>query len=185
MKSLLLIFSLSFLSSAVVADPIHNAAVVGNLQEVQRLINEGVDVSAKDEKLNEWTALHFASHEGQLEMVRLLLANGADINAKADDKWTALHLASDEGRLEMVRLLIANKADINAKTDDKWTPLHLAAWNGRLELVKLLLEKGADINAKSIGLFNLSFLGGDTSLDIAKERGHNAIVQYLISKGAQ
>ena len=47
MKSLLLIFSLSFLSSVVVADPIHDAAVVGNLQEVQRLINEGVSVDSK------------------------------------------------------------------------------------------------------------------------------------------
>ena len=36
MKSLLLIFSLSFLSSVAIADPIHDAAETGNLQEVQR-----------------------------------------------------------------------------------------------------------------------------------------------------
>ena len=48
MKSLLLIFSLSFLSSVAVADPIHEAAARGNFQEVQNLINEGVNINKKD-----------------------------------------------------------------------------------------------------------------------------------------
>ena len=67
MKSLLLIFSLSFLSSAVVADPIHDAAEAGNLQEVQRLINEGVDVESKTK--HGYTTLHIASQKGNLEIV--------------------------------------------------------------------------------------------------------------------
>ena len=177
MKSLLLIFSLSFLSSVAVAAPIHDAAETGNLQEVQRLINAGASVNRETAWFRR-TPLQIASFNGQLEMVRLLLANKAYVNARNTDDRTALHHASIKGYFEIAKLLLANKADVNVKTKQtRRTPLHFASDEGHLEVAKLLIENEADVNSRT--LFNW------TPLDFAKAKENNAVVQYLISKGAK
>ena len=180
MKSLLLIFSLSFLSSVAIAGPIHNAAEAGNLQEVQRLIDKGVDVNSKNKK--EETPLHYAAFNGYLEITRLLIENGADVNAH-DSGWTPLNLASWHRHLEIAKLLLAKGAKVNARSSG-FTPLHFASEEGDLRMVKLLIENGADINAK-VGRVFFQFFGGITSLDIAKKKKHSAVIEYLISKGAE
>ena len=61
MKSLLLIFSLSFLSSVAVAGSIHDAAREGNIQEVQRHLNEGVGINAVDKDGRDGTSYSYSA----------------------------------------------------------------------------------------------------------------------------
>ena len=58
-------------------------AVAGDIEELQLLIDGGVDVNLAD--YDKRTALHLASEEGNLEVVQLLVEHGAEVNCK--DRW--------------------------------------------------------------------------------------------------
>ncbi len=87
------------------------AALRGNLDIVQYLIDNGSDVNAKDK--DNWQPIHFAAQKKNLLMVKLLLDNGADINAQHGDGGTALHkfVLDEDAR----KYLISKGADINLK----------------------------------------------------------------------
>ncbi|SVC74696.1 uncharacterized protein METZ01_LOCUS327550, partial [marine metagenome] len=57
------------------ADPIHDAAGDGDLAGVQRELNKGADVNAKDG--DGWTPLDFSVLRGHKEIAELLIAKGA------------------------------------------------------------------------------------------------------------
>ena len=65
---------------------------------------------------------------------------------------------------------------INARQHGGCTPLHAAAFNGDLAMAEYLLAHGADIALKSDD--------GKTTLDIAVEKGHGALVQWLMGAHA-
>jgi hypothetical protein len=134
------------------AIPLHSAAYYGNFKVVQKLIEYGSDIDARDE--NGWTPLRWASagrHFKDGSAVRLLLGRGADVNARADDDGsTALHWASKCGALEIVRLLLEYGADIEAVTVDGKTALQVLGSGAidedqeRCEVIRrLLVENGA------------------------------------------
>ena len=124
------------------ADPIHTAAINGDLAGVQAELDKGVDVNVKDRF--GFTPLHFAATK---EIAELLINEGADVNAK-DKGWTPLYHAAWRGHKEVAELLIAKGADVNMKDVEGVTPLHLAADRGHTEVVELLITAGADVNAK-------------------------------------
>jgi len=184
---------------------LHAAAYVGDLQRVEKLINGGANVDAKDQKGQ--TALHYAASGGQIAVAKLLIANGADVNAGGDwtplveaayyskemvelllakgadintGRWPALHSALDAGRFDIVELLLAKGADVNIRDDKGHTPLHIAASYAAQKnpkIVKLLLSKGADINAKENN--------GKTALSYAVEGSCTEIVELLRKHGAK
>ena len=67
-----------------------------------------------------------------------------------------------------MKLLIENDANINIKDSGDWTPLIMASFYGHLDIIEYLLENGADINSDDT-----------TAIDIAREREHFDIVEYL------
>jgi len=183
---------------------LHTAAYIGDLQRVEKFIDDGVSVDAKDQKGQ--TALHYAAKAGQIAVANLLIANGADVNAGEwtplqeaayyskemvelllakganinTGKWTALHSALDAERFDIVELLVAKGADVNIKDGKGRAPLHIAAWYAagkNPKIVELLLSKGADINAKDNN--------GKTVLQLAKDNGHTEIVELLRKHGAK
>ena len=183
---------------------LHTAAYIGDLQRVEKFIDDGADVDAKDQKGQ--TALHYAAKAGEIPVAKLLISNGADVNAgewtplqeaayyskeivelllaKGANintcKWTALHSALDAERFDIVELLIAKGADVNIKDGKGRTPLHIAAWyaaSKNPKIVELLLSKGADINAKDNN--------GKTALLYAVENGHTEIAELLRRHGAK
>ena len=144
------------------------------VETVRLLIEQDMDVTAKDENLS--TPLHLASSSGIPEIAQLLIERGANINSRDMNRRTPLHLASswvsakatsllfhhrfdvnpqyDRGLCEssskaaMVRLLINCRADVAVQDESHLTPLHLASFWGSVETVQLLIEHGADVTAK-------------------------------------
>ena len=140
-------------------------------ETVRLLIEQGSDVTAKDEGLS--TPLHLASSSGFPEIMRLLIDHGADVTSRDESRRTPLHLASSwvsaqaalsfSHRLHVngqfgdyyevppdpswVRLLLDHGADVAAQDATHLTPLHLAAFWGNVETVWLLMGHGADITA--------------------------------------
>ncbi|MDK9706058.1 MAG: ankyrin repeat domain-containing protein [Desulforhopalus sp.] len=83
------------------------AAFLGNLEQVQRLLEKGANVNAKRD--NGITALMGASLEGHTEIVEVLLAKGADVNAKNNilgSGYTACDYASRKDHQDIVKLLV-------------------------------------------------------------------------------
>jgi len=134
------------------------------------------------------TALHFAAeHESNVEVAKVLLSMGANVNFKGSGGITPLHLAVTYGNIEIAKILISNGANVNVKEDNGMTPLHIAAVarntsSGRnIEIAKILVSNGADTYAKS----NTNAQGYSyTPLDLAKQMGDTAMVQYLGNVGS-
>lgn len=83
-----------------------NAAYLGNLQVVQKQIESGVDIDARETRSSrESTALHVASDRGHLAIVEYLLGQGADPTVENFLEQTPLDLARKKGRKEIVELL--------------------------------------------------------------------------------
>ena len=68
-------------------------------------------------------------------------------------------------------MLIDGGADLNAVTNNGDTALHIASYCNSLESALSLTASGADTAMVSGG--------GKTALDLAREKGHTAIVDLL------
>lgn len=85
--------------------PLHLAAMCGNYEIVQLLLEQPVEVNRREEE-GGWTPLHLAATKGEKTMVKMLLKAGADV--WTEDKWgrTALAMIKDkEGRKDMTEIL--------------------------------------------------------------------------------
>ena len=129
-----------------------DAAGLGHIDIVERLLQEKADVNAAAEWYYGRTALQAASEGGHLAVVERLLQEKADVNAAAewDNGRTALQAAAEGGHLAVVERLLQEKADVNAAAgegDNGRTALQAAAEGGHLAVVERLLQEKADVNA--------------------------------------
>ncbi len=70
--------------------PLCKAAATGNVEEVKRLINNGVDVNTKS---NGMLPIHYAAKYNRVEMIKVLITAGSKIHAPCDLGYTALRHA--------------------------------------------------------------------------------------------
>lgn len=120
---------------------IHGAVQTRNARELDRLIQNGVDVNARDGK----TPLHTAALLGYDDMAARLLAAHADPNLKdGRDGRCPLHEAVRSGSADLVRDLIQHGAQIDAQDRAGLSPLHHAAEQDQLKCAQILLAAGAD-----------------------------------------
>ncbi len=176
---------------------LHKAAEKGNFEEVQKFIDQGIDVNLKNK--NGYSALFFAVRGGHSEVVRMLIGVGAEIEDadlstailndhfdihellilkvgvdKADYKEeTALFKVAAHGNVRMTLFLLKAGANIECINSRKETPLHHAVIQRHYEIVKILLEAGANVKAEDSS--------GSTPLDMV---ANEAIADLLISADA-
>ncbi len=154
------------------------AAGEGKIDVLKFLIEDRkIDIEDKEydpetKMENGWTALQWAASKGRINAVKYLTEKGADINTNHTiDKGTPLIYAVQSNNVEACRLLIEKGADINAATNEGFTPLMLAVFNNNLELCILLWQNKA--------VFNLKNASGKTAADIALEKEHSRITDFL------
>lgn len=115
---------------------LHQACISGNVQQVNRLLDQGHPVNIRDHA--GWTPLHEASNHGHHDVVNVLLERGAAINdkgGKSCDGITALHDACVNGCLEVVEVLLDHGAQPTLRTDFNDTALDsLEKWRATATL---------------------------------------------------
>ena len=154
-------------------DAFIDAAGLGHIVEVQRLIAEGeVDVNAHDNSDESNTALILASQNGRPMVVNALIAAGADVNAANKNGDTPLILASLNGHAQIVDALRA-RANVHATDQFGSCALFYASRQGHCGLVDALVDAGADVNHSRV-----------TALLIASRFGHASAVAKLLAAGA-
>ena len=150
-----------------------DAALRGDLEKVESLLDKGANVNAKDGYGR--TPLHYAAWYGHLDIVKLLLDRGADVNAKGNAGETPLHLAAAWDHPDIVKLLLDRGADVNAKNRDGKTPLDLARENKYWDIVNFL-EKAVE-NAENILETKIS--GTSVMATVVKSEGESSPILDL------
>ncbi|CAI9771657.1 unnamed protein product [Fraxinus pennsylvanica] len=135
--------------------PLHICARKGDLKQVKRLLDEGMDVNvaAWGPKSHGVTPLHLAAKGGHLKVMDALLERGADIDARTKGAcgWTPLHNAAKERNKKAINFLVGNGAflpdDIN---DTRFNPplhyCHGLEWAYE-EMKRLQLDKSSSSEA--------------------------------------
>jgi ankyrin repeat protein len=161
--------------------PLIAASSEGQADIVRWLVNHDADLNAR--QFQGCTALHLAARFEHLEAARALLEHGADINALCNDGEVPLHIASSEGHdnlLNMLELLISYGSNANARSKRGSTPLHYPVHQRggimTVDAMRLLLKHGANIGARDNE--------GKIPLQVALERGHHEIAEFLSEQGA-
>ena len=171
------------------AKNLRDAAKIGDLWYVKRLVNNGV---LPDETNNDgYTPLYIAAQLNRLDVVKWLGGKGpdeggADVNQAANDGGTPLIIAAQKGHLDVVKWLGGKGldeggADVNQTMNGGATPLYVAAQQNNLDVVKWLGGKGLDQGGADV---NLAADGGWTPLLIAAFHGRLDMVKWLGGKGA-
>jgi hypothetical protein len=144
-------------------------------------------------------------HAAPLDVAELALAKGADIDAQLYGRipsrctngcnslgiegTTALWRATRSNDVAAVRLLLRHGANITLAARDGSTPIMIAAGQGwrdehslgtereSIEILTQLLDAGAPVGATNAG--------GETALHGAAQRGADAVVRFLVERGAR
>jgi uncharacterized protein len=121
------------------------AADVGDLDEIQWLLDHGADINQVD--ISD-TPLIFAAGRGYSEIVKYLVSRGADVNKGREKHRSALIQAICNHHPDLANWLIDQGADVTVTESSGDSVLHFAAQYGNAQIAERLIDKGADINAK-------------------------------------
>ena len=124
------LFFAAVIGGAAFADshlpPLHQAAADGNVAKVQRLIDDGANVNAKDKDGD--TPMHAATASGQDYTIAALVKAGADVNAKNYDGITPLHVAAATNQVSVAIVLFGAGAlaSLHSRDSNGFKPLDYA-----------------------------------------------------------
>jgi len=176
-----------------------SAAMLGDRDEVQRLIEAGADLNAMEGE--GWTALRGSACQGHIEVVRLLLDKGAQIISRNTSKERSAGNTAHSRKRSAVAELDLEKGPLVVINDtDGLTALQRAAQAGHVNVVTLLLTKAAQVNAtykdataalawacwyeRTEVAKVLKALGIEETLTIAAMLGNEENVQLFIEAGS-
>ena len=151
-------------------------ATVGTPEDLQRAVDAGYDVNARNDE--GWTPLMLAAASNEnVEVTKLLLKYGADIQAETDRRFTPLDLAvMFNENPDVVRVLLDHGADV-AK-DSFRAPLFALERYPKTELFETFMEYGFDLNARSGG-------GNTILIMAARTTNEPKIIELLLDNGAE
>lgn len=167
-----------------------SSAATGDLVEVDRLIQLGVDVNSTDFISSE-TALMSAVSNQQLPMIRKLLSVGANPKQRTEYGRSLFHFLTNlsssvfyetpevrdalqkaiKDRIKIADLIMETGLDPDAADSQGETPLMAAVDSEDAELTRWFLHHGSDANRKD--------KKGKTALDRALEKKNPAIIRAI------
>ena len=188
---------------------LHFAAASNSLSTLDRLLNEGLELEARDKNGN--TPLHRAAARGSPEIIERLVDRGADLSALNNRGQTPLlvGIAADNS-LQGLEIILERGSSVQVADKDGNTALHFAVRQGPRILVKRILRNGGDVNAVNVygytplhqaaasfqsrgvlralvkeeGNIHSRDKEGNTPLHMASARGFVENVDLLIEKGS-
>ena len=177
----------------------------GKLDEVKKLLEEGVNINSKESMGYSRTALHVATEYGEIDMMKYLIDNEADLTVTNAGSYNSLmsvvqKMDMDDG--ELYRLSKTKKRYINQDENGKYITGYWAdedrpdklkeqqdeiirineLQEKRIEVIKFLLEK-----AKEKNILNDILTQGNMHRFNALQlsyRGRYEIIQILLDNGA-
>ena len=182
---------------------LHLAAAHGSVDTIRILLEHNAEVNAKD-SISRRTPLHAAAAFGHLDLVKLLMDYDVDVNtALPQTRETPLHLAVLGGHLQVVRYMLDG---VGASSEElalydsivhkpyfqKWSDEFLTGYDNRENSIldrTFCYDAQEDVQnilsySKKYADINMSTREGWTALHLAAIRGHDAVLQLLIDKGA-
>lgn len=182
---------------------LHLAAAHGSLETMQILLENNAAINATD-SVSKRTALHAAAAFGHLNIVKFLMGYDVDVNAALPQtKETPLHLAVLGGHVQVVRYMLGGVSPsgeelalydsiVHKPYFQMWSESILTGYdnNGIIRLDgRLIYDEREDVQkllscSKKYADINMSTREGWTALHLAAIRGHDVVLQLLISHGA-
>lgn len=156
------------------AEPLFNAIIAGNPNEVARLLLEG-GISPNAKTHQQIPAVMLAAQHNQPACLKMLLEYGAEPNVATLTEDTALHAAIAAASVPCTEILLKHGANVKARKHGD-SALSLAVKNNLPEIARLILRAGADPDEKNSV--------GETPLCSAAKAGHIELLKILIEAGA-
>jgi uncharacterized protein len=162
------------------SQPFIAAAEKGDLDTVLKLLGDGTDINATDERGR--TAVLAATYANKPDVVRVLIQRGADTDIRDRNLENVLLHAGAAGYLEILALAIEAGADTKLTNRFGGTALIPAAERGHVEVVAELLAQ-SDIDVNHVNNLSWTALLEAVLLGNGGQR-HQRIVQLLLEHGA-
>lgn len=153
---------------------VHEAAALGLTARLSTLLAADPGL-ANRLSADGGTPLGFAAFFAQPESVRILLTAGADVEGICPgfNQVRPVHAASAGRSLEIVSMLLDAGADPNSLQHMGYTGLMTAAGNGDRRICEQLIAAGASTG--------LRCEAGQSAADLARQRGHSGLADWLES----
>jgi uncharacterized protein len=159
---------------------LNDAAALGDVEAIGRLLAEGADIDARD--ADGRTPVMAATAATQTAAVRLLVDAGADVDIRDDRLDNPFLYAGAEGLLDILR--IVNEAGADPALTNRYGGIALipACERGHVEVVRYLLEE-SDVDVDHVN--NLGWTGLLEAIILADgDATHQEIVRLLLEHGA-
>ena len=159
-----------------------SASSLGDTREVEKLLEQGADVHARDDT-GGTTPLIAAAYGNHVEVAETLIEAGADVNVKDETQQSAYLISTSEvgDDPRLLELTLANGADVHSLDSYNGTGLIRAAERGYVRIVSKLLETDIAVN-------HINNLGWTALLEaiILGDCGpsHTEVVGLLVEAGA-
>lgn len=156
------------------------ASLNKHYETVSFLISAGADIDKQDETC--FNPFLLSCLNNDLTLLRIVLPAKPDLTRLTRFGGVGITPASEKGHVEIVReLLTKTEINFNHTNFVGWTPLLEAivlndGGEKQQEIVKLLLDHGANPH--------MTDKYGKTPLELAREKGYDAIAQLLVNAGA-